>query len=259
MDGAEHDPPDHAGSDDVQADPPLTPDLLADLQAGLLDDDEAAELRKRIRADPAAQRILTALHRVRRDVAALGADAAFSPEVPPAAFERVRAALRSATPLTGGPRAGAAHSLRPALPPVRVVAAITGVAAAVVAIALGTVTLMRMRAPAANTPLTAQHITVSSRATQIPLSAAQILALLGRTPDYGALGDPARRSSCLTGLGFPASAPVLGAQPIEINGLPAVLLVLPGDTPDALAVLAVSSNCSSADTGLLTDTVVRRP
>jgi hypothetical protein len=51
---------------------------------------------------------------------------------------------------------------------------------------------------------------------------------------------------------------VLGAQPVEINGLPAVLLVLPGDTPDALAVVVVSSNCSLADTGLLTDTVVRR-
>jgi hypothetical protein len=259
MGGTEDDPPDHQGGDDANAGPPLTPDLLADLQAGLFDDDEAAELRQRIRADPAARRILAALNHVRSDVAALRTDTASVPEVPPAAVDKVRAALRSATSRTGGPRAAAAHSVRPGLPPVRVAAAIAGVAAGIAAIALGTVALIRARAPAPSAPLTAQHITVSSHPTEIPLSAAQILALLDRTPDYGALGEVARRSACLTGLGYPASARVLGAQPIEINGLSAVLLVLPGDTPDALAVLAVSPNCSSADTGLLTDTVVRRP
>lgn len=239
--------------------PPLTPDLLADLQAGLLDDDEAAELRQRIRSDPAARRILVALNQARSDVVALRTDTDSAPEVPAAAVDKVVAALRSETSPTGGSRAGAAHSVRAGLPPVRVLAAIAGVAAAVAAIALGTVALMHVRAPAPSAPVTAQHITVSSRPTQIPLSTAEILALLDRTPDYGALSDVARRSACLTGLGYPASARVLGAQPIEINGLPAVLLVLPGDTPDVLAVLAVSANCNSADTGLMTDTVVRRP
>jgi hypothetical protein len=167
--------------------------------------------------------------------------------------------LRSATFPSGVARAGAAHSVRPGLPPARMIAAIAGVAAAVLAIALGSAALLRARAPAPGAPTTAQYITVSSRPTVIPLSNPQILALLDRTPNYGALGDPARRSSCLTGLGYPASTRVLGAQPVEINGLPAVLLVVPGDTPEALAVLVVSSNCSSADTGLLADTVVRRP
>jgi hypothetical protein len=87
----------------------------------------------------------------------------------------------------------------------------------------------------------------------------QILGLLDRAPDYGALRDAARRESCLQGLGYPASTRVLGAQPIEVNGLPAVLLVLPGDTPDALVAVAVAPTCSSADTGLQADTVVRRP
>ena len=31
---------------------PITPELLADLQAGLLDDDTAAALRQRVRVDP---------------------------------------------------------------------------------------------------------------------------------------------------------------------------------------------------------------
>jgi hypothetical protein len=38
-----------------------------------------------------------------------------------------------------------------------------------------------------------------------------------------------------------------------------VLLVLPGDTPRELVALAVAPNCSSADTGLIADTMVDRP
>jgi hypothetical protein len=93
----------------------------------------------------------------------------------------------------------------------------------------------------------------------IPLSAAEITGLLGRAPDYGPLGDPSRRASCLGGLGYPASTQVLGARPIEINARPGVLLVLPSDTPADLAVFAVALNCSAADTGLLASTQVPRP
>jgi len=52
---------------------------------------------------------------------------------------------------------------------------------------------------------------------------------------------------------------VLGARPVDMHGRPAVLMVLPGDTPKALVALVVEANCSSADTALLADTVVRRP
>ena len=37
------------------ADPPLTVELLADLQAGLLDDESAARVRRRVRDDPEAE------------------------------------------------------------------------------------------------------------------------------------------------------------------------------------------------------------
>lgn len=116
--------------------------------------------------------------------------------------------------------------------------------------------------PAPSAPTTAQHITVSKPAPVIPLSRPQVLDLLHHTPDYGPpggpLGDPSRRTSCLSGLGYPASTPVLGAQPIDIDARPAVLLVIPADTPDKLAVFAVAPHCSAADTGLLASTVVPR-
>ena len=147
------------------------------------------------------------------------------------------------------------------------IAAVAGSCAAIAAIAVGTVALVNSPAPTPSTPATAEHITVSAPPMVIPLSQAQILALLGRRPDFGppqgplssALNDPPRLASCLSGLGYPASTQVLGAQPIDINARPGVLLVLPGDTPNNLAVFAVALSCSAADTGLLADTQLPRP
>jgi len=88
---------------------------------------------------------------------------------------------------------------------------------------------------------------------------AELVDLLNRRPDYGPLDDPARRASCLSGLGYPASTQVLGGRPVEINARPGIVLVLPADTPGNLAVFAVALNCSAADTGLLADTQIPRP
>lgn len=155
--------------------------------------------------------------------------------------------------------AGAAHAARPATRPVRVLAALAGLAAVAVAAVWGTAALISAPAPTPSSPATAEHITVSRPATTIPLSDPQILALLGRDADYGPLADPQRRASCLSGLGYPPSVRVLAAQRVEVGGHPAVLLVLPGDTPDTMTALAVASTCSSANTGLLADRLIRRP
>ncbi len=237
-------------------DPSPAVEVLADLQAGLLDDESAARVRRRVRTDPRAERTLRALHQVRRDVAAAGADPTSAPDVPPEVTARISAALASSHSPSGG---AAAHSARPRGRPARTVGAAAGLAAALAAIGVGTLQLLRSPAPAPSTPTTALHITVSRPPMVIPLTAAEIRSLLGRAPDYGSLGDPTRRASCLAGLGFSASTPVLGARPIEINARPGVLLVVPDDTPDKLAVFAVASNCSAADTGLLASTQIPRP
>jgi hypothetical protein len=254
MSAAEDDPPDHREGDAAE-DPPLTVELLADLQAGLLDDDAAARVRKQVRTDPQAQGVLRALNQVRRDVAIAGG--APAPDAPPALAAGISAALRSAGPEGPPP---AAHSARPPARPARVIAGVAGLAALVAAIALGTAALVNE--PEQPTPSgypTASHITVSTPPPVIPLSDAQIAALLTRTPDYGPLGDPPRLVSCLSGLGYPASTRVLGAQQVDVNARPGVLLVVPGDVPDKLAAFAVALNCSAADTGLLASTQVARP
>ena len=52
---------------------------------------------------------------------------------------------------------------------------------------------------------------------------------------------------------------MLGAQTLQIDGRPAVVLVLPGDQPDVIIGVTVAASCSSVDTGLIADTTVRRP
>ncbi|AMC53221.1 anti-sigma-M factor RsmA [Mycobacterium tuberculosis variant bovis BCG] len=106
MSAADKDPDKHS----ADADPPLTVELLADLQAGLLDDATAARIRSRVRSDPQAQQILRALNRVRRDVAAMGADPAWGQLL----------AQRSSTAFRRpyGRRARTAHPA-PLTPPVR--------------------------------------------------------------------------------------------------------------------------------------------
>jgi hypothetical protein len=249
--------------DDAGADPPLTVELLADLQAGLLDDGTAARLRNRVRADPDAQQMVHALNRVRRDVAAASTDISAAPAVTPAIIDGIGAALRAAPMMARRPRPRrrATHAVRPGnLPrPARVLAAVAGLAAATVAVGLGTAALIAAPAPTSSGPTTAQQITVSRPPIQIPLSDPQILALLDHKPDYGPLADPQRRASCLGGLGYPVAAQVLAAQPIEIAGRSAVLLVLSGDTSGNVTALAVAPTCSSLNTGLLADRVINRP
>src|SRR5690349_2468275 len=153
----------------------------------------------------------------------------------------------------------AVHSARPHIRPARAIAAAVGVCAVLSAIGFGTVALLRAPEPVPDTPGDVQHITLSTPPMEVPLSQSEIFGLLDHSPDYGTLNDPARRASCLTGLGYPASTQILGARPVEINARPGVVLVVPGDSPHTLAVFAVSPKCSAADTGLLASTQVPRP
>ena len=79
---------------------PVTVDLLADLQAGLLDDRTAARLRRRVRTDAAVKAQLAALDRVRRNLSALAVDSASAPNVPADVTATICRALRSAPPPT---------------------------------------------------------------------------------------------------------------------------------------------------------------
>jgi hypothetical protein len=140
-----------------------------------------------------------------------------------------------------------------------VVALVAGVGAAVVGSVLGGVMLTRDPVPTRPAGPTAESITVSRPPGDVPLSSPQIVGLLSRSPDYGPLADTERRASCLSGLGYSAATAVLGAQPVDMHGRPAVLMVLPADTPRTVLVLVVETGCNAAHTGLLANTLVTRP
>lgn len=192
--------------------------------------------------DPAGD---AAIDRVRAELAQLGAGSP-APPAPEAVTARVVAALREAGD----------HNARRSR--VRLAAAVGGLAA-VVAIALGVVMILSADKRTATTYPTAERITTSLIRPRVPLSNPQIAALLTRPADLGALSDPKRLSSCLTGLGYPSSTEVLGAQAVDVDGLPGVVLVLPGTTPDQINAVLLRPTCSSIDTGLLADTQIARP
>jgi hypothetical protein len=250
-----------AGGQDDRFDGPVTMDLLADLQAGLLDDRTAAGLRHRVRTDPDVARRLSTLERVRRDVADLGVDAASAPDIPADVTARVGSALRNQLPPANrvldrrGP--GTAHAARAPVVRFSTAAAVSGLAAVIAAGAVGTVMLLRNDSvgPSGAAP-TASSITVARPSGGVPLSDAELLALLNQPQDLGALASPRRRTSCLIGLGYSAGTPVLGARPIDVMGRPGVLVLLPGDVPSRVNAVVVAPNCSSVDTGLLASTVV---
>lgn len=121
---------------------------------------------------------------------------------------------------------------------------------------IGTAALLRSPGPTRSAVTSANTITVGPK---VPLSARELAALVDRSPDFGPLSDPKRRAACLSALGYPGSMQVLGAQPLTVDGRPAVVLVLPGERPGDLVALAVAPNCSAVDTGLIADTTVRRP
>ena len=246
-----------AGTDQPR-DGPVTPELLADLQAGLLDDATAARLRHRVRTDPGVARRLAELESVRREVARLGTHPESAPDVPTELTARIGAALRDASARRRPPAHAVPRSTR-RRPPVQLLVAGVGAAAAVLAATVGAAALVREPAPTRPAGPTAELITVSRPPRNIPLSDAQVLGLLARSPDLGPLADPQRRASCLSGLGYPAATPVLGARMVDVDGRPAVLLLLAADTPHAVVALVVRPTCSSADTGLLADTVVSHP
>jgi hypothetical protein len=119
--------------------------------------------------------------------------------------------------------------------------------------------LMRAPAPMRAAGPTAETITVSRSPDKVPLSEPQIVGLLVDRPDYGPLADPQRRASCLAGMGYSTATPVLGARPIDMQGRPAVLMVLGADAPGMLLALVVEPNCDAAHSGLLANTLVTRP
>lgn len=247
-------PPPNSGPDPAPL--TVTPELLADLQAGLLDDATAARVRALARRDPEAARILDRLDAVRRELARLGRGGEHTaPDVPESVTAQVGAALRSA-PHPGAPSAAGHTVSRPKLSGVQWAGLVVGMCSVATAVVLGALVLTRDPGPVFPSGPTAAQITVDRTVpAAFPLSDREVRAALSRD-DLGALADPQRRASCLTGLGYSPTLTVLGGRPVEAFGRPALLLLVPAGTTDQISALIVEPGCTAAHTGLLAQKVL---
>jgi hypothetical protein len=242
--------------DDEQADQSVSLELLADLQAGLLDDATAARLRRRIRDDPALARQYAALEQVRRDVHDLADDATES-DLSPEATARIGAALRDVgqqparhTVVPGRSVSHGARSTRPAV--------VAGAAAGLLAVGIGAVIVLNGSDEPARVSAgpKAASLTVQRQAG-MPWPDRQILDLRTRPPELGALAAPERLRSCLAGLGYAPTTPVLGAATLTMHDRAQMLLLLPKADDGAVMALVVSPGCNASDAGLIADAVIR--
>lgn len=244
-----------AGHPDPGSGPPhITPELLADLQAGLLDDATAARVRRHARTDPEAARVLAGLDAVRRRLAELGTDDGSAPEVPVEVTAAVAEALRTA-PRAASPEGGGHALARPRLSRVQWAGLVVGVCAVAAAAVLGVLTLTGDPGPAFPPGPTAEQITVE-RPAGFPLTDEELRDALTQPAEIGPLADPQRRASCLTGLGHSPTEEVLGGRLLEVSGRPGVLLLLPDGTSEQLSAVVVEPTCSASHTGLLAETVL---
>ena len=198
---------------------------LAECDAGLPDDTEAAARRLDAQADPQAAAVLDALAATRAELAAAG-----EPELPPAVAARWAAALAAEPAVVKPPRAPRRPGRR------RVLLAAAAVAAAAAA-AVGVVGL----------GASAQPVLTVSRVDLVAVATSTV-----GTVDVGALADPGRREACLRAVLPDATGQrLLGGRRVVLDGRPGVLLVLATGTRGGLRVVTVDPGCGPAGGALL--------
>ncbi|TWF77520.1 hypothetical protein FHX44_113432 [Pseudonocardia hierapolitana] len=205
---------------------PLPADLLADLDAGLLDADTAAEVRAAAAQDPEAGAVLAGLATTRAELGELA-----DPPVPAeyaARWDAALAAESAALPPVGG--RPCRRGVRPAL-----------VAAAVLA---ATVVAGLLWTPREPSPMSLDGVDLVTAA----------LAVRGDV-DVGELADPTRRAGCLRSVAPPGVAPdspLLGGRDVVLDGRDGVLLLMATGERGRLHIVVVAPGCGP-EGGVLLD------
>ena len=210
----------------------LTPDLLADLHAGLLPDDEAARVRERVETDPEAAAYLADLDAVVDMMGARGADLSAGVPMPPHVVSRLHEVLASAPRDELETRRSRRRARMPLVAAAAAIVALVGAGAGLA--------LASMQTVGGN-----DQVVASPR----PLDDRTVLSYVGST-DRGRFADPAVLAACLEANGISASATVVGSGPVTLDGTEATLLVTAGTTPGSLIAVAVGDSCgpNSPDT-----------
>ncbi|WP_298179605.1 hypothetical protein [Saccharomonospora sp.] len=257
--------------------PPWSVDVLADLHAGVLDEQESAELWPRVNADPEARAIIEALESTKADLSGFAAlDAEPMPaEVADridAALEQQRRALQQASP----PPAQPAPPRQEASQGSNVVSLDAARArrnkrlgwglglltAAAVVIAAAVVVVPNMSSTSDTPELAEPAVPQSSQAGGTPplaVNSSDLGAAIGEVSnvrDYGPLKDEQRLDACLAANGIDPAVKPVGFRPVTIDGQEAVLVLLTTGKLSELRMLALAPGCGPDNPGLLMDETV---
>jgi hypothetical protein len=240
------------GMEHVPMGPPWSVDLIADLHAGVLPPEVAAQLRPRVEADPEAREILQALDATLADLQALP-----SIPMPDHVAARIDAALaaeaRPAAPVVSLDEARKRRNRRLGLGGGVLVAA---------AAAFGVV--LAVSPGAKQAPDNAAPTTSSSSANAAPplaLKRDELGSAVGevlKAQNYGPLETPDRLAGCLQGGGITSSGNPLGISPINLEGKDAVMAILPAGLGQYRLVVLDPATCGPGKpAGVLADTTIK--
>ncbi|WP_434451979.1 hypothetical protein [Lentzea sp. E54] len=242
------------GMERVPMGPPWSVDLIADLHAGVLPPEVAAQLRPRVEADAEAREILQALDATLEDLRSL-------PPIPMPdhVAARIDAALaaeaRPAAPVVSLDEARKRRNRRLGLGGGVLVAA---------AAAFGIVFAVSPGGDQANTPPAAQDrpTTSASVSAEPPLAVSSddlgsVVGEVLKAQNYGPLETPDRLSECLKGGGIASSGNPLGISPIDLEGKDAVMAILPAGLGQYRLVVLDPKTCGpDKPEGVLANTTI---
>ena len=249
----------------IPGEPPLSLDVLADLHAGALPDDVAARLWPRVRADPSADAMLTALDATQADLA--GLTTAPPPPMPADFAARLDAAINAEV------QARAAANIAPVVDinaardrPRRakrdpkqtrrlaLTASLVGVAAAVIGAAI-----VVLPGLGSSPPSTSQNAG-GAPTSQLSVNSGQLgsvaLTQALHRSDYGPLSNPQQLAGCLKANGQDPNQKPVGAMPLTLDGKPGTLLVLTTGVLAQYRLLVVGPTCSATSAATLANQVI---
>jgi hypothetical protein len=240
------------------AGPPWSVDVLADLHAGVLDEEEASELWPRVNADPEARAVIDALEATAADLA--GFASLPDPPVPQDVAGRIDTALARRDDSSGEPAsnvvgidAARTRRRRRAGWSAGILGAAAAVAAAVmIAVPNGS----EPTTPGLAQPTQSAPVQGAGGPT---LHSGDMNAAVGDingVRDFGPLGTERRLDACLEANGIDPEVRPVGIRPITLDGEQAVAVLFTTGRIAQFRLVALAPDCGPANPGLLMDRTV---
>lgn len=243
-----------SGMENVPMGPPWSVDLIADLHAGVLPPEVAAQLRPRVESDPAAMEILQALDATLEDLHAL-------PPIPMP--DHVAARIDAALAAEARPGIAPVVSLNDARRRRNRRLGLGGGVLVAAAAAFGivlAVTPGTQKSPDSAQPAPTTSSASANAEPPIFVKAPELGSVVGevlKAQNFGPLETPDRLAGCLKGGGITSSGNPLGISPINLDGKDAVMAVLPAGLGQYRLVVLDPKTCGpDKPEGVLANTTI---